>query len=487
LKSRFEEGEETRAAAHEHRRLTAHERLELLLDEHSLEEIDGGARFDSGPHGDGVVAGRGAINGRAVYAYVRDLPARSPPEPRTRKIQKTQDLALAHRAPIIGLFESAGARLEEGVAALTGFGEILQRHVQASGVIPQISLITGVCAGAGAFAPALTDFLFMVEATSGLFVTGPAIIGTVANESVTAEEFGGAAVHAAAGKCDRAYASDFEALLQLRRLIDFLPASNAGGGPEWPSFDSIDRIDPSLDSLVPDDPHKPYDIKEAIAKTLDEGDFFEIQEAHARNIVTGFGRVDGRTVGVVANQPLVLAGVLDCDAARKAARFVRFCDCFAVPIVTFVDAPGFLPGVAQEQGGLVKDGAKLAFAYAEGTAPKVAIVTRHALGGAGLLMGSKALGADAVFAWPSASIGLIGAKGAADLMAPREAGDPAASADRIRAYEQRFLSPQAAARQGAIDAVIEPRATRKTIAAALAARRREAAAGPWRRHGDIPF
>jgi propionyl-CoA carboxylase beta chain len=486
LKSRFEQDEKI-AAQHERGKLTARERIELLLDQDSFEELDIASGTDPDPRGDGVVAGSGAVNGRAVYVYAKDFSvlAGSLSERHARKIAATQDLALANRAPIIGLFESGGARIDNGVAALAGYGEIFKRHVLASGVIPQISLIMGACAGADVFSPALTDFVFMVEATSHLFVTGPAIVRTVANEAVTAEELGGASVHAArTGVCDRAYANDFEALLQLRRLIDFLPASNTAGAPEWPSFDTIDPVDPSLDSLVPNDPDKPYDIKELIAKTVDEGDFFEIKEAHARNIITGFGRIDGLTVGVVANQPLVLAGVLDTDAARKAARFVRFCDCFAIPILTFVDAPGFLPGVAQEHGGLVKDGAKLAFAYGEATAPKVTIITRNALGGACAVM---ALRGDTAFAWPTARIGLIGAKGAASFIAAPDANDPAAIAKTTQAYEDRFLSPAAAAGRGLIDAVIEPRATRQTIARALAGLGRKPAETPWKKHGNIPL
>ena len=358
-------------------------------------------------------------------------------------------MALAARAPIVGLIDSAGARLEAGVAALAGFGEIFQRHIRARGIIPQLSLIMGPCAGAEAFSPALADFVFMVANTSHLFVTGPDIVRTVASEATNAQELGGAQVHAEkSGLCDRVYANDFEALKQMRRLIDFLPASNADGPPEWPSFDDTARLDPSLDTLIPDDPHQPYDIKELILKTVDEGDFFEIQETHARNIVTGFGRIDGRTVGVVANQPMVLAGVLDADAARKAARFVRFCGCFAIPIITFVDAPGFLPGVAQEHGGLATQGAKLIFAYAEASAPKVTLVTRNAFGGAYAMMGSKQLGGDVNFAWPTARIALIGATGGSS-------GDPE-------------CSPYAAVAHGVIDEVIGPRATRKKIASALA-------------------
>ena len=342
-------------------------------------------------------------------------------------------------------------------------GEIFQRHIRARGIIPQISLIMGPCAGADAFSPALTDFVFMVENAGHLFVAGPEIVRTVANEAVSAQELGGAQVHAAkTGLCDRAYANDFEALKQMRRLIDFLPASNADGPPEWPSFDDAARLDASLETLVPEDPLKTYDMKELIEKTVDEGDFFEIQEAHARGIVTGFGRIDGRAIGVVANQPMVLAGVIDADAARKAARFVRFCDRFGLPIVTFVDAPGFLPGLAQEHGGLAREVAELIFAYGSAQAPKVTIITRNAFGGAYVAMGSKHLGGGVNLAWPNAQIALTGA--AAETSA----------------------SPHAAAAHGYIDEVIEPSATRAKIAQALAMLRRKRRISPETRHEDLP-
>jgi propionyl-CoA carboxylase beta chain len=460
-------------AQHARGKLTARERIELLLDPGSFEEfLSAEHAADPSSPGDGVIAGRGAVNGRAVYVYAKDFTVRDGAlnEAHAQKIARTQDMALSARAPIVGLIDSGGARLEAGVAALAGYGEIFQRHIRASGIIPQISLIMGPCAGADAFCPALTDFLFMVENTSHLFVAGPDIVRTITNEAIAADELGGARVHTAkTGLCDRAYANDFEALMQMRRLIDFLPASNTDGVPEWPSFDDVEREDPSLDTLIPENPLKAYDMKELIEKTVDEGDFFEIGEAHARNIVTGFGRIDGRTVGVVANQPLVLAGVLDADAARKAARFVRFCDCFGVPIVTFVDAPGFLPGLAQEHGGLVREVAKLIFAYGEARAPKVTLVTRNAFGGAYSVMGSKHLGRDvnfaANFAWPTARIALIGAG----------------------AGEDDGASPHAAAARGYIDAVIEPRATRNRIARALAALRRKELGSPGKMHDNIPL
>ena len=453
-------------AQHARAKLTARERVELLLDPGSFEEfMSAEAAAEPTDPGDSVIAGRGAVSGRAVFVYAEDFTVADGAltEADAQKIALALDLALAARAPIVGLFDSGGARLEAGVAALAGYGEIFQRQIRASGIIPQISLIMGPCAGAGAFRPALTDFIFMVENASHLYATGPEIVRTIANEAVTAEELGGARVHVEkTGLCDRAYANDFEALGQMRRLIDFLPASNASGVPEWPSFDNAERQDPSLDTLIPEDPLKTYDMKELIEKTVDEGDFFELGEAYGRGIVAGFGRIDGRTVGVIANQPMVLAGALEAQAARKAARFVRFCDSFGVPIVTFVDAPGFLPGLAQEHGGLVREVAELIFAYGGARAPKVTLVARNAFGGAYAVMGPKQLGRDvnstASFAWPTARIALVGVSAGADVGA----------------------SPHEAAARGFIDAVIEPRATRSAIARALAALRCKA-------RGDIPL
>ena len=365
------------SAQHAKGKLTARERIELLLDHDSFEEfdmfvehrcVDFGMEKTKIP-GDGVVTGWGTVNGRTTYVFAKDFTVfgGSLSEAHAQKITKIQDMALKNRAPIVGLFDAGGARIQEGVAALGGYGEVFQRNVLASGVIPQISLIMGPCAGGDVYSPAMTDFIFMVRDTSYMFVTGPDVVKTVTNETVTAEELGGALVHTTKSSiADRAYDNDVEALLQMRRLIDFLPASNLERAPVLPSFDDPDRIDMSLDTLVPENPNKPYDVKELIAKVADEGDFFEIQEAHARNIVTGFARIEGTTVGVVANQPLALAGVLDSDASRKGARFVRFCDCFNIPILTFVDVPGFLPGTAQEYGGLIKHGAKLALRLRRG-------------------------------------------------------------------------------------------------------------------------
>ena len=343
--------------------------------------------------GDGVVTGWGTVNGRSVYLFSKDFTVfgGSLSETHAQKIMKVQDMAMKARAPIIGLFDAGGARIQEGVAALGGYGEVFKRNVLASGVIPQISVIMGPCAGGDVYSPAMTDFIFMVRDTSYMFVTGPDVVKTVTNEVVTAEELGGASVHTTkSGVADGAFENDVECILQMRRLIDFLPANNEDGVPEWPTQDAADRIDESLDTLIPDNPNKPYDIKELILKVVDEGDFFEISPKHAMNIVTGFGRIAGRTVGFVANQPLVLAGVLDSAASRKAARFVRFCDAFNIPIVTFVDVPGFLPGTDQEYGGLIKHGAKLLFAYSQCTVPLVTVITRKAFGGAYDVMASQA-------------------------------------------------------------------------------------------------
>src|SRR6202453_3658606 len=455
-RARLGGGKERIAAQHAKGKLTARERIELLLDHDSFEEFDMfvehrcddfGMAATKIP-GDGVVTGWGTGNGRTVFVFAKDFTVfgGSLSETHAQKITKIQDMALKIRAPIVGLFDAGGARIQEGVAALGGYGEVFQRNVLASGVIPQISVIMGPCAGGDVYSPAMTDFIFMVRDTSYMFVTGPDVVKTVTNEIVTAEELGGASVHASKSSiADGAYDNDVECLLQMRRLVDFLPPNFSAGVPEWRSFDATDRIEPSLDSLVPDNPNKPYDIKELILKVVDEGDCFELSETFARNIVIGFGRIAGRTVGIVANQPMVLAGVLDSDASRKAARFVRFCDAFNIPIVTFVDVPGFLPGTAQEYGGLIKHGAKLLFAYSEATVPKVTIITRKAFGGAYDVMASKHLRGDINLAWPTAQIAVMGAKGAVEIIFRSDINNPARIAERTKEYEDAFLSPFVAA------------------------------------------
>ncbi len=492
-------GEQRIAAQHKRGKLTARERIELLLDAGSFEEFDmfvqhrctdfGMDKGDKIP-GDGVVTGWGTVNGRTVFVFSKDFTVfgGSLSETHAQKITKIQDMAVKMRAPIVGIFDAGGARIQEGVAALGGYGEVFRRNVIASGVIPQISVIMGPCAGGDVYSPAMTDFIFMVRDTSYMFVTGPDVVKTVTNETVTAEDLGGARVHTTKSSvADGAYENDVEALLQMRRLIDFLPANNLDGVPEWPSHDVPNRVDMSLDTLIPDNPNKPYDIKELILKVVDEGDFFEIQATYAANIVTGFARVEGRTVGIVANQPMVLAGVLDADASRKAARFVRFCDAFGIPIVTFVDVPGFLPGTAQEYGGLIKHGAKLLFAYSEATVPLVTIITRKAFGGAYDVMASKHTGADVNYAWPSAQIAVMGAKGAVEIIFRADLGDPEKIAARTKEYEDRFMSPFVAAERGYIDDVIMPHSTRKRIARALAMLRHKEAERPWRKHDNIPL
>jgi len=491
-------GEARIAAQHKRGKLTARERIALLLDEGSFEEFDMYVEHRSTDFGmektkipgDGVVTGWGTINGRVVYLFAKDFTVfgGSLSETHARKILKVQDMALLNRAPIIGLFDAGGARIQEGVAALGGYGEVFLRNVLASGVIPQISVIMGPCAGGDVYSPAMTDFIFMVRDTSYMFVTGPDVVKTVTNENVTAEQLGGASIHTTKSSiADRGYDNDVEALLQMRRLMDFLPSNNTSGVPELPTKDPFDRPEPSLDTLIPDNPNKPYDIKELILKVVDEGDFFEIQEAFAKNIVVGFARMEGRTVGIVANQPMVLAGVLDSDASRKAARFVRFCDCFEIPIITFVDVPGFLPGTAQEYGGLIKHGAKLLFAYSEATVPKITVITRKAYGGAYDVMSSKHIRGDLNYAWPSAEIAVMGAKGAAEILYRADLGDPEKIQARIDEYQKRFANPFVAAERGYIDEVIMPRNTRRRICRGLNMLRNKKAENPWKKHDNIPL
>src|SRR6188508_403750 len=486
-------GGETRIEAqHKRGKLTARERIELILDKGSFEELDMFVEHRSNEFGmekskipgDGVVTGWGTVNGRAVYLFSKDFTVfgGSLSEAHAQKILKVQDMAMKARAPIIGLFDAGGARIQEGVAALAGYAEVFKRNVLASGVIPQISVIMGPCAGGDVYSPAMTDFIFMVKDTSYMFVTGPDVVKTVTKEDVTAEQLGGAIVHTTKSSiADGAYENDVEALLQMRRLMDFLPSSNISGVPELPTRDPWDRDEPSLDTLIPDNPNKPYDIKELIHKVVDEGDFFEIQEAYARNIVIGFARMEGRTIGIVANQPMVLAGVLDSDASRKAARFVRFCDCFNIPLVTFVDVPGFLPGTDQEYGGLIKHGAKLLFAFTEATVPKVTVITRKAYGGAYDVMSSKHIRGDVNYAWPTAQIAVMGAKGAAEIIYRKDIADPEKIAAHTKMYENRFLSPFVAAERGYVDEVIMPHSTRRRLARGLKMLRNKDLSNPWKK------
>jgi propionyl-CoA carboxylase beta chain len=497
-KARAGGGERRIAQQHRLGKLAARERIEVLLDDGSFEEFGMFVEHRSADFGmaenrvagDGVVTGWGTVNGRPVFVFAKDFTVfgGSLSEAHAEKIQKLQDMALKVGAPIVGLYDAGGARIQEGVAALGGYAEVFQRNVLSSGVIPQISVIMGPCAGGDVYSPAMTDFIFMVRDTSYMFVTGPDVVKTVTNEAVTPETLGGASIHTVrSGVADGAYDNDVEALTEIRRLIDLLPANNRGAIPEIASADPGDRQEPSLDRLIPDSANKPYDIKELILKVIDESDFFEIGPAHAKNIVTGFGRLQGRTTGFVANQPMVLAGVLDSDASRKAARFVRFCDCFEIPIVTFVDVPGFLPGTAQEYGGLIKHGAKLLFAYAEATVPKVTVITRKAYGGAYDVMASKHLRGDINYAWPTAQIAVMGAKGAVEIIYRKEAADAEKIAERTREYEQRFMSPFVAAERGYIDEVIMPHSTRRRITGALRLLREKKLENPWKKHDNIPL
>jgi propionyl-CoA carboxylase beta chain len=491
-------GEKRMASQHAKGKLTARERIELLLDEGSFEEFDMFVEHRSAEFGmektkvpgDGVVTGWGTINGRLAYVFSKDFTVfgGSLSGAHAEKICKVQDMAMKNGAPIIGIFDAGGARIQEGVESLAGYADIFQRNILASGVIPQISVIMGPCAGGDVYSPAMTDFIFMVKDTSYMFVTGPDVVKTVTNEVVTAEELGGARVHASkSGVVDGAFENDFETLTQMRRLIDFLPLSNREKPPTRPHFDDVTREETSLDRLIPDNPNKPYDMKELVEKVADEGDFFEIGSEFGKNILTGFVRLDGSTVGIVANQPMVLAGVLDIDASRKAARFVRFCDAFNIPIVTFVDVPGFLPGTRQELGGLIKHGAKLLFAYGEATVPKVTVITRKAYGGAYDVMSSKHLRGDVNYAWPSAEIAVMGAKGAVEIIFRADIGDSEKIAARTKEYSDRFANPFVAASLGYVDDVIMPRETRKRIIRALGTLKNKKLENPWKKHDNIPL
>ena len=479
-------------------KLTARERLSALLDPGSFEEFDMFVEHRSGDFGmqrqtipgDGVVTGWGEIGARPVFVFSQDFTVfgGSLSEAHAEKICKVMDQAMKVGAPVIGLNDSGGARIQEGVASLGGYAEVFQRNVLASGVIPQISVIMGPCAGGAVYSPAMTDFICMVRDTSYMFVTGPDVVKTVIQEEVSHEELGGARTHTAtSGVADLAFDNDLETLTQIRRLFHFLPLSNRDQVPIRETADPADRMEPSLDSLVPAHPNKPYDMREVLEKVLDEGDFFEIQPDFAGNILIGFGRVEGRTVGVVANQPMELAGCLDINSSRKAARFVRFCDCFHIPIVTFVDVPGFLPGTDQEYGGLIKHGAKLLFAYAETTSPKITVITRKAYGGAYDVMASKHLRGDINLAWPTAEIAVMGPKGAVEIIFRGDIGDPEKIQQRTDDYRRKFANPFVAASRGYIDDIILPRETRTRIARSLKMLRNKQLTNPSKKHGNIPL
>jgi propionyl-CoA carboxylase beta chain len=491
-------GEARIAAQHKKGRLTARERLTVLLDAGSFEEYDMFVEHNCSDFGmetqkfpgDGVVTGSGTINGRLVFVFAQDFTVfgGSLSERHAQKICKVMDMAMKVGAPVIGLNDSGGARIQEGVASLAGYAEVFQRNVLASGVVPQISLIMGPCAGGAVYSPAMTDFIFMVKDSSYMFVTGPDVVKTVTNEVVTQEELGGAVTHTTkSGVADVAFENDIEALLATRDFFDFLPLSNRHDLPERESFDPWDRLEDSLDTLIPDSAAKPYDMHELIRKIVDDGDFFEIQPNHAANIIVGFARIEGRPIGIVANQPMVLAGVLDIASSKKAARFVRFCDAFDIPLVTFVDVPGFLPGVAQEHNGIIKNGAKLLFAYAEATVPKITVITRKAYGGAYDVMASKHLRGDLNYAWPTAEIAVMGARGAVEIIFRKDIGDPEKIAARTAEYESRFANPFVAASKGFIDEVIMPHSTRRRIALGLRKLRDKQLENPWKKHDNIPL
>jgi propionyl-CoA carboxylase beta chain len=485
-------------AQHAKGKLTARERIDLLLDEDSFEEFDMFKTHrcvefgmeQSKPAGDGVITGWGTINGRVVYVFSQDFTVfgGSLSETHAQKITKIQDMAIQNGAPVIGLNDSGGARIQEGVDSLAGYADVFQRNIMASGVVPQISVIMGPCAGGAVYSPAITDFIFMVKDSSYMFVTGPDVVKTVTNEVVTAEELGGASTHTKKSSvADGAFENDIEALAEVRRLVDFLPQNNRDKAPVRPFFDDPARIEDSLDTLIPDNPNTPYDMKELITKTVDEGDFYEIQENFAKNIITGFARIEGQTVGLVANQPMVLAGCLDIDASRKAARFVRFCDAFEIPLLTLVDVPGFLPGTSQEYNGVIKHGAKLLFAYGEATVPKVTVITRKAYGGAYDVMSSKHLRGDFNYAWPTAEIAVMGAKGATEIIHRADINDADKIAAHTQNYEERFATPFVAAERGFIDEVIMPRSTRRRVARAFASLRNKKLQNPWKKHDNIPL
>ncbi|MEO6395633.1 MAG: acyl-CoA carboxylase subunit beta [Devosia sp.] len=485
-------------AQHGKGKLTARERLDVLLDPGSFEEYDMFVTHratDFGMDqtvipGDGVVTGWGTINGRMTYVFSQDFTVfgGSLSETHAQKICKIMDLAVQNGAPVIGLNDSGGARIQEGVAALGGYAEVFWRNVQASGAVPQISVIMGPTAGGAVYSPAMTDFIYMVRDTSFMYVTGPDVVKTVTSEIVTHEELGGAVTHTKTSSvADAAFDNDIDTLLEVRRLFGFLPLNARVKPPRVEPFDSIAREDAALDTIIPASASKPYDMREVVMRLGDEADFLELQKEHAGNILTGFIRLNGETVGVVANQPLVLAGCLDINSSKKAARFIRFCDCFGIPILTLVDVPGFLPGTAQEYGGIIKHGAKLLFAYAEATVPKVTVITRKAYGGAYDVMSSKHIRADVNYAWPSAEIAVMGAKGATEILYRAELGDKDRIAKRTTEYEARFANPFVAAERGFVDDVILPRETRRRVARAFETLRNKAVSMPAKKHDNIPL
>ncbi len=495
-------GPERQARQHKEGKLSARERIELLLDENSFEEIDKfvthrcrdfGMEEQTVP-GDGFITGHGRIDGRLVFVFAQDFTVfgGSLSEANAKKICKVMDLALKTGAPVIGLNDSGGARIQEGVLSLAGYADIFLRNTLASGVIPQISAIMGPCAGGAVYSPAITDFVFMVDKTSYMFVTGPEVIRTVTHEDVTKEELGGSTTHnSVSGVGHFMAADDAECLRMIRELVSYIPQNNRDDAPRRASADPVDRMDTSLDTLVPADSSLPYDMKDAIRRVVDDGEFFEIHEHWAKNLVIGFARMDGRSVGIVANQPAYLAGCLDINSSVKGARFVRFCDAFNIPLLTFEDVPGFLPGTEQEFGGIIRHGAKLLFAFAEATVPKVTIITRKAYGGAYCVMGSKHIRTDVNLAWPTAEIAVMGAAGAVNIVYRRELAAAAdydtARKQKVEEFQERFANPFVAAEHGFIDDIIEPHETRPRVIGALRMLENKVDTMPRKKHGNIPL
>jgi acetyl-CoA carboxylase carboxyltransferase component len=484
---------------HEKGKMLARERVDYLLDDGSFHELDMLARSrhpeaTSRPYTDGVITGWGTIDGRKVFVFSQDFTINggSLGEVFAEKIHKLMDLALSVGAPFIGLNDGAGARIPEGVVSLDGYGGIFYRNVQASGVIPQISVIMGPCAGGAVYSPAMTDFIFMVRETSHMFITGPDVVKTVTGEEVTLEELGGAGSHSSRSGVAAFVAADEKSVLDdVRYLLSFLPSNNIEEPPLFETDDDPERLCSGLQQLMPPSPNMPYDMKEVVGEVADDGDFLEYHAGWARSIICGFIRLAGRPVGVVANQPLVLAGVLDIESASKAARFVRTCDAFNIPIVTFVDVPGFLPGVDQEYGGIIRHGAKLLYAYCESTVPRIQVITRKAYGGAYVVMDSKSIGSDLSFAWPSAELAVMGPEGATDIVYRREiqsAADPEARrTELIEEYKERFANPWIAAERGYVDDVIDPAETRRKVIAGLDMLRSKREELPKRKHGNVPL
>lgn len=483
---------------HEKGKLTARERIEVLLDPESFKEIglfvehrcQNYGMKNKKFSGDGLVAGLGTINGRLVFVFSQDFTVLggSLGEMHAKKICQVQDMALKARAPLIGINDSGGARIQEGVDSLAGYGEIFHRNVKASGVIPQISLIMGPCAGGAVYSPALMDFIFMVEGTSYMFVTGPEVVKTVSGENISQEKLGGSSVHnKLSGVSDLSFKNDVEMLLETRRFFNFLPLSNTSEIPVRHTEDPADRIDMSLNTLIPQNPNKPYDMKQLIERIIDEGEFFELQPNHAQNIIIGFAYMEGRPTGFVANQPMHLAGCLDIDASSKAARFIRFCDAFNIPLVTLVDVPGFLPGKEQEHNGIIKHGAKLLYAYSEATVPKITVITRKAYGGAYIVMNSKHLQGDINYAWESSEIAVMGAEGAVEVIFKDDAKDPDKRLQKIQEYKEQMTSPFIAASRGYIDDIIEPKNTRWNLCKALSFLKNKTVEHIWKKHDNLPI